>query len=174
MPEPVTSAAPFFGKYRGLVVQNVDPLLRGRLLVSVPEVLGPDPSGWAEACVPLAGAPGSPMGVYVLPPVGAGVWVEFERGDPDLPIWSGCRWGSAADVPPVAAEPGSTSIVLQTPGRSSVVISDGAGGGITITSASGATVVVDDSGIHLANGHGAVVALTGPTVDVNNGALTVT
>jgi len=30
------------------------------------------------------------MGLFALPSVGAGVWIEFEHGDPDYPIWSGC------------------------------------------------------------------------------------
>ena len=45
---------------------------------------------WALPCLPLAG-PG--MGAYLIPEVGAGVWVEFEAGDPSYPIWSGCYWG---------------------------------------------------------------------------------
>ena len=28
----------------------------------------------------------------MLPPVGAAVWVEFEGGDLDYAIWSGCFW----------------------------------------------------------------------------------
>ena len=41
-------------------------------------------------CVPYAG---SGVGFFAVPPVGANVWVEFEGGDPDYPIWSGCFWG---------------------------------------------------------------------------------
>ena len=83
----------FYGKYRGTVVNNIDPLLRGRLLLEVPDVTSLSPTSWAEPCVPLAGPTGPPMGVYMVPPIGAGVWVEFERGDPSKPIWVGCRWG---------------------------------------------------------------------------------
>ena len=46
-------------------------------------------------CAPFAG---SGVGFFALPPVGANVWVEFEGGDPDYPIWSGCFWG-AGEVP---------------------------------------------------------------------------
>jgi hypothetical protein len=80
---------PFFGKYRGSVVDNVDPLRLGRLSVRVPDVFG-DNLGWALPCVPFAG-PG--VGFLALPPVGANVWVEFEAGDPDYPVWAGCFWG---------------------------------------------------------------------------------
>ena len=75
-----TSPQRFYGKYRGTVINNVDPMQLGRLLVTVPDVLGAGvPSSWAEPCVPLAGPTVPPMGVYLVPPIGAGVWIEFER-----------------------------------------------------------------------------------------------
>src|SRR5262245_7732109 len=116
----------YFGKYRGTVINNIDPEMRGRLLLLVPDVLGPLPSTWAEPCVPLAGPTGPPMGSYFVPPIGAGIWVEFEQGDVNHPIWVGCRFGSAADVPPLAFAglPVSPNIVLQTAGQNTLVISD--------------------------------------------------
>jgi len=173
----MTAARTFYGKYRGTVVNNIDPMLRGRLLVMVPDVLGPVPSSWAEPCVPLAGPTGPPMGTYFVPPIGAGVWVEFERGDPSRPIWVGCRWGAPSDVPPLAHAglPVSPNIVLQTAGQNSLVISDlpGPTGGIMLKSATGATLIVNDTGIYIQNGKGASITMTGPTVDINLGALTV-
>jgi Type VI secretion system/phage-baseplate injector OB domain len=85
----------FFGKYRGIVVNNIDPLQIGRLQALVPEVLGQIPSGWASPCVPYAGT-GS--GLYAIPPLGAGVWIEFEAGDTSRPIWVGAWW-AAGEVP---------------------------------------------------------------------------
>ena len=168
----------FWGKYRGTVINNIDPKLEGRLLVQVPDVLGPTPSSWAVPCVPLAGPTGPQMGAYFVPPVGAGVWVEFEQGDPGYPIWVGCRWGSAADVPALAHAglPVSPNIVLQTTGQNSFVISDlpGPTGGIMLKSATGATIIVNDTGIYIQNGKGASLIMTGPTVTINNGALVIT
>ena len=80
----------FFGKYRATVVDNEDPQQLGRLTARVPEVLGDVNSGWALPCVPYAG---DGEGFYTVPPVGAGVWIEFEAGDPSRPIWNGCWWG---------------------------------------------------------------------------------
>jgi hypothetical protein len=91
MPEP------FFGKYRGKVEQNIDPLNQGRLQVSCPAALGTGKLSWAMPCVPYGG-PG--VGFFSMPPKGASVWVEFERGDPDWPIWSGCFWDQG-ELPPV-------------------------------------------------------------------------
>jgi uncharacterized protein involved in type VI secretion and phage assembly len=169
---------PFWGKYRGTVINNIDPELRGRLQISVPDVLNLVPSTWAEPCTPLAGPPGPGMGVYMVPPIGAGVWVEFERGDPNFPIWVGCRWGSQSDIPPLARAglPVSPNIVLQTMGQHSLVISDlpGPTGGLMLKSATGASIIVNDTGIYIQNGRGASLIMTGPTVTVNNGALVVT
>ncbi|HEY6907858.1 MAG TPA: phage baseplate assembly protein V [Myxococcales bacterium] len=173
-----TSGGRFYGKYRGTVINNVDPKQMGRLLVEVPDVLGLAPSSWAVPCVPLAGPTGAPMGAWLVPPIGAGVWIEFEQGEPEYPIWVGCRWGGATDVPPLArlGLPISPSIVLQTAGQHAVAISDvpGPTGGIMLKSATGAMVVVNDVGIIIQNGKGASITLTGPTVTVNQGALVVT
>jgi len=79
----------FWGKYRGTVVDNEDPLALGRLQVAVPAVLGEVMSAWAMPCVPYAGPQ---VGFYMMPPIGAGVWVEFEGGDLDYPVWAGCYW----------------------------------------------------------------------------------
>jgi hypothetical protein len=81
----------FFGKFRGLVTDNQDPLSLGRIKASVPEVLVDVDTGWA---VPAAPYSGEGVGVYTVPAVGAGVWIEFEAGDVSRPIWTGCWWGT--------------------------------------------------------------------------------
>ena len=168
---------PALGKFRGTVINNVDPMLIGRLLVQVPDVHGPGISSWAMPCVPVAGINN---GFMAVPIPGSGVWVEFEQGDPDYPIWVGCFWGSAAETPVLAktAPAPTPSITMQTPLKNGMVISDGLGpmgvGGIVIQSATGATLAVTDPGIFINNGKGAQISMVGPTVDVNLGALTVT
>jgi uncharacterized protein involved in type VI secretion and phage assembly len=165
----------YYGKYRGLVLNNVDPLQKGRLMVQVPDVLGLTTSSWAMPCVPMAGIQ---MGVFVVPVVGAGVWVEFEGGNPDYPIWTGGFWGSAAEVPALALAgiPASPNIVLQTMGQNTIVVSDlpGPTGGIMLKSTTGATLIVNDTGIYIQNGKGASLIMAGPTVTINNGALVIT
>jgi hypothetical protein len=168
----------FYGKYRGTVINNVDPDMTGRLLVEVPDVLSLAPASWAVPCVPLAGPTGPSMGVYLVPPIGAGVWVEFEQGDPDHPIWVGCRWGQAGDVPTLAQAglPVSPSIVLQTMMQNSLIISDvpGPTGGIMLKCNSGAMILVNNVGITITNGQGATIMMTGPSITMNEGALMVT
>lgn len=166
---------PYWGKYRGVVLNNLDPLQIGRLLVQAPDVAGLIPLTWAMPCVPVAGIQ---QGMMALPTIGSGVWVEFEHGDADYPIWSGCFWGSAAEVPALAraTPPAVPAITLQTPLQNGLTISDlpGPTGGIMLKSATGATIVVNDLGITIQNGKGASIVMTGPTVTVNAGALAVT
>jgi uncharacterized protein involved in type VI secretion and phage assembly len=164
----------FYGKYRGTVLDNIDPLQTGRLLVQVPDVGGELPSTWALPCLPFAG-PGS--GFYAVPPIGSIVWVEFEQGDPDYPVWTGCFWGSSAEVPALALAgvPGVQQVVIQTVTGNILMVSDtpGPAGGILLT-VGDAAISVSDAGIIIDNGQGATIALTGPTVTVNEGALEVT
>jgi len=85
---PVTRA--FYGKYRGQVTDNKDPLMLGRLRARVPAIFGDEESAWALPSVPYAG---KGVGFFFIPPIGANVWIEFEAGNIDYPIWSGCFWG---------------------------------------------------------------------------------
>jgi uncharacterized protein involved in type VI secretion and phage assembly len=164
----------YYGKYRGMVMNNIDPLQQGRLQVQVPDVSGLAPASWAMPCAPIAGIQN---GMFALPLIGSGVWVEFEQGSPEYPIWVGCFWGSAAEVPALAraTPPALSAITFQTPLQNGLTISDlpGPTGGIMLKSATGAALIVNDTGIYISNGKGAMITLLGPAVDVNNGALTV-
>lgn len=93
-----------YGKHRGTVYNNVDPTSQGRIMAMVPEIFGAAPSGWAMPCVPLAGIT---SGFYAIPPIGSGVWIEFEGGNVSRPIWVGGFWGApeAPFVPPTPAPP---------------------------------------------------------------------
>lgn len=161
----------FYGKYRGIVSDIQDPLMTGRVKATVPDVLGDRESGWAMPCVPFAG---SGMGMIVLPKVGAGVWIEFENGDPDYPIWSGCWWGSVADVPSDAIVPPYKKTMLVTEGGHKITMDDTPGvGGITLETSSGQKIVLSATGVEIDNGMGGKISMTGPQVSVNDGALEV-
>ena len=170
----MTEPTRFYGKYRGMVLNNIDPMQQGRLQVQVPDVAGLIPTSWAMPCVPVAGIQN---GMFALPMIGSGVWVEFEAGNPEYPVWTGCFWCSAAEVPAMAllTPPVMQAITLQTPLQNGITISDlpGPTGGIMLKSATGATLIVNDTGIYIQNGKGAAITLIGPTVTINNGALTV-
>jgi uncharacterized protein involved in type VI secretion and phage assembly len=165
----------FYGKYRGMVLNNIDPMQMGRLQVQVPDVAGLVPCSWAMPCVPIAGIQN---GMFALPIIGSGVWVEFEQGNPEQPIWVGCFYGSAAEVPALArlTPPVLPAITMQTPLQNGLTISDlpGPTGGIMLKSTTGATLIVNDTGIYIQNGKGASIVMVGPAVTINAGALVVT
>ena len=160
----------YYGKYRGTVALNVDPEQRGRIQAFVPDVFGLVPSSWAMPCLPIAG---KQSGVYVVPQIGSGVWIEFEQGDPDYPIWTGCFWGLVAEVPALAlaGNPASPSIVMQTALQNTIVISDlpPPTGGIMLKSGA-STIIVGTDGIKIT---APKIEINGVTI-INQGALTVT
>lgn len=172
------SVQKFYGKYRGTVVNNIDPQGIGRIMASVPAVSLLLPTSWCLPCFPVAG---KLMGISAIPQIGAGVWIEFEGGDPDYPIWTGCFWGLRAEVPSDMTLPGPSnnpatpSIVLQTTLMNKIVVSDvpGPTGGIILRIATGASITINTLGITISNGAGATITLIGKTVDINQGALTV-
>lgn len=165
--------APFFGKYRGKVENNIDPMMLGKIQVSVPAVLGDGSLSWAMPCVPFAG---SGVGFFMIPPVGANVWVEFEGGDIDYPIWSGCFWG-VGETPATPAIPQMKIIKMDT---ISLTLSELPGvGGVTLevsppSVALPLKMTFDAQGIKLDAGPLGVVELTPAGVKINSGALEVT
>lgn len=166
----------YYGKYRGTVTNNVDPENRGRIQAIVPDVQGFVPTTFAMPCLPVAGK-GS--GAFFLPEIGSGVWIEFEQGNPDFPIWTGCFWGVTAELPEmgIASVPATPNMVLQTIGRNSVTIMGTPAGGITlcagpIASPTSPRIMITSASIILTNGTAEII-LAGNSVTINKGALTI-
>ncbi|MGE5692394.1 MAG: phage baseplate assembly protein V [Candidatus Zixiibacteriota bacterium] len=162
---PKKESARFCCKHRGVVVDNVDPLQIGRLRVNVPSVLETEEL-FAQPAVPYAGPD---TGFFFLPPVGANVWVEFEGGDKERPIWSGCFWG-AGELPDEADFPEKK--VLKTESFI-LVIDDRASGGSCTLKVGQMRFVFENQTVEIDNGLGAIVRLAGPKVSVNNDILEV-
>jgi len=162
----------YFGKYRGQVANNIDPLQLGRLQVSAAAVLGQGSLSWAMPCVPFAG---DGVGLFMIPPVGANVWVEFEGGNPDYPIWSGCFWGEGETEALQAALPlikvikvdGITLTLSEVPGAGGLTI-DVEPPGVAVP----LKLAFDSSGITMSVGS-AKIELTPASVSINDGALQV-
>lgn len=159
---------PFFGKYRGKVADNRDPQNLGRIKVRVPSVLGDDADSWAMPCVPYAG---NKVGLFALPPKDANVWVEFEGGDPDHPIWSGCFWGSD-EVP---AEPAEEKVKILKTDAITLTLDDSSGFTLEVgppVSRTPLTLVFNSSGIEIKNSSSSI-KMEQMKVTINNGALEV-
>jgi len=158
------SRSRFYGKYRGVVTDNHDPLMQGRLRARVPAVFGDQETGWALPCTPYGG---KDVGFFFIPPVGSNVWIEFEGGSTEVPIWSGCFWGPE-EAPAVTPE----VKVIKT-GFATMIVKDLPGAGeITIECTTGSKIVMNTSGIQLVDG-AASVKLTPAAVSINDGALEV-
>lgn len=160
------------GKYRGTVINNVDPLGESRILVTVPDVsLTP---AWATPAHQVAGIQ---MGSVSVPPIGSGVWIEYEHGDPDRPVWAGSWFGSAAEPPSLTRQvpPGVGAVVIQTTTQNGLLITDAPGpqGGLRLQSRSLAFISITEEGIRLQNGSASIL-ITPTSVVINNGALTIT
>lgn len=157
----------FFGKHRGRVENNIDPLLMGRLQVSAPTVWGSGALSWAMPCVPFAGPQ---VGFFFLPPTGANVWIEFEGGDPDYPVWTGGFWG-VGECPAAPPAPGFN--VLKTAGFTlSVTDVVPAAPLVTIETATGAKISFGPTGIEVKTAAG-LVAIEGTQITLNRDALVV-
>lgn len=166
----MTERQRFYGKYRGTVVDINDLHKLGRIRAIVPGVTGEIPCSWALPCVPFAG---TQLGLVALPAVGSNVWIEFEAGDIDHPVWTGCFWLTGADMPKQAPQPGpQASATLQTPGQAAVILSDDPAQGITLRTAAGAMIQLNSQGVTITNGT-ATIKLAGNSVDINQGALKV-
>ena len=161
-----------YGKHRGKVTANLDPLSRGRVLVNVPSVMG-TASNWALPAVPFTGVQ---AGFYVVPPVQANVWVEFEEGDKDRPIWCGGFWDTGT-VPTAALTPSApvAHVLIQTTNQNVIHVCDGplppllTAGGIVLSSGK-STITIGPDGVKITAPR---IELKGLTI-VNDGALTVT
>lgn len=150
-----------FGKYRGVVTNNFDPELRGRIMAYVPHVPG-GLTNWALPCAPFAGPD---MGLWAIPPIGGNVWIEFEGGDPTHPIWSGGFWEIGEFPAPLAFNPVAPHLVFMlktafgtlaindTPGTGGVtlqVITPAVAIPITMTfTSTGATINIGSSTLQL-------------------------
>ncbi|MFO0614275.1 MAG: phage baseplate assembly protein V [Polyangiaceae bacterium] len=150
-----------FGKYRGQVTNNLDPMGQARLQVSVAHFPGLK-LGWALPCLPWAG---NGVGFYAVPPVGANVWVEFEGGDLKHPIWTGCFWDGPQVVPGGLPPQKPLKKILKTQYLNVELDDTPSTGGITVTALPPAVrtplnIKMDAAGILLDVNSIAKVALT--------------
>lgn len=74
----------YYGVYRAIVTDNNDPDKKCRLKITVPQIYGGEHNYWA---LPKGIYSGSNMGFVAIPKIGDSVWVQFENGDAQFPIW---------------------------------------------------------------------------------------
>lgn len=159
-------AGRFYGKYRGIVTEVDDPRGLARIKARVPEVLQDGETGWALPCAPYAG---KGIGLFMMPPPGTGVWIEFEAGDVSRPVWTGCWWGD--NEIPDAAKP-EAKIIKTSSGHTIRLVDWEQDARLEIFDANGGKIVMDKSGVEIQKGS-RKVKLTDGMVSINDGALEV-
>lgn len=137
MPSQATKTR-FHGKHRGIVADNDDPLMLARIRAEVPGVLGDVTSGWALPCLPYTG---DGVGLHLVPPVGAGVWIEFEAGDPDYPIWTGGWWGAGQPPAEETSKPARSALKILRSEQGLVVALDDDDQTIAVTDGDGRNLI---------------------------------
>jgi phage baseplate assembly protein gpV len=153
----------YYGKYRGQVTDNSDPNNLGRLRAKVPRLMGDTETGWALPAFPYGGA--SEQGFFVVPDVGAGVWIEFEEGNLSYPIWTG-TWYSSGSIPE-SAQPAQK--VLKTKSGHKIVLDDD-GGTLTITDSNGNSIAMDSSEVKISVGNATKIVIEAPAIELVEGA----
>jgi phage baseplate assembly protein gpV len=94
-------ATSYFGKYRGIVTNVDDPNNQCRIKARVDGLLNGQETGWALPVAPFAG---DGHGMVMLPAIGSGVWIEFEAGRLENPLWSGAWWAGGQRPDPQGAK----------------------------------------------------------------------
>jgi len=108
----------YFGKYAGIVKDNRDDAMIGRIQVAVPAIFPPDELVVARAALPF--------GFYFVPENGANVWIEFEGGDTGLPLWTGLQYVPGEWAAEAKADPPEVR-VIKTPAGHRIVFRNKAG-----------------------------------------------
>jgi len=160
------SGPPFYGKYRATVTDNNDKQHLGRIRAKVTDIFGKNTSGWALPSSPYAG---KDVGLFLIPPIDACVWMEFEHGDPEYPIWSGCFW-APGETPVQQNEPADIKI-LKTKIGTLTMDDNGESGGVTIETTAGLKIVINKKYIEIDTGKEGKIKLSGPKVSINGTAL---
>ena len=106
-----------WGKYRGAVVDNADPKKMARLTLRLINLFGGEyVTGWAMPCLPYGGEQN--QGMLFVPEKDSQVWVEFEEGNIDYPVWVGCYWSEnddGSEIPKPNELDGTESSNVQDP-----------------------------------------------------------
>lgn len=180
----------YYGKFRGFVTDNADPEQRARIKVRVPSVFGQQETFWALPCLPFGGL--ADQGLFMVPEVGAQVWVEFEEGNQDRPIWTGVFWQPSEAVPDEAQKESPTTRLLKTPSGHVLQFDDESGaekfrlahpqgselnidekGTVALTDANGSKLVMDVDGNSItledSNGNQLLMDSSGTKVSDANG-----
>jgi len=149
---------------RAVVTDNQDLTTQGRVQLRIPTMPGLEP--WAAVCAPFAG---DGHGMVMLPAVGSGVWIEFEAGNIDNPIWTGGWWASGQRPAPEGA---TVRIIVSEHGHK--LIFDDDADEVKIVHGTGLSPTITLTGTDITLTCGACeIKLTNESISLNNGQIKV-
>jgi hypothetical protein len=154
----------YFGKYRGIVTDVGDPNNQCRIRATVPAVLGEQECAWAMPASPFAG---EGHGMVLLPKVGSGVWIEFEAGRLDNPIWSGAWWSNGQRPDP---QGDAVRVIVSEKGHKFIL--DDEADEVKLLHGSGPSITMSGSEIVLTCG-ACEIKITNDNISLNNGLIKV-
>lgn len=143
----------YYGKYSGAVTQiDKDPDNMGRISVTVPTIFGDGIEVVARPCLPY--------GHFFIPAVGTQVWVEFEAGDINYPIWVGTWYPKDSTPQPAAISPPENRVIQTASGHTIEIMDKDGEEKITIKHKANSFISIDKKGtILLANQKGSYIEL---------------
>lgn len=140
----------YYGTYRAFVVDNNDPEERGRLKLKIPTIHGDQVHDyWA---FPKGQYAGNGYGFLMLPKIGDAVYVVFENGDSEHPLWEH-GWWAKNEMMDIDSYP--DDFVLHTHANHRVELNN-KGNNIRIKLSEGSVIEVNDFGISLIRNGGKV------------------
>lgn len=154
----------YHGKYRGLVTDVADPDNRCRIKARVPGLLDDQETGWAMPVLPFAG---DGHGMVMLPSVGSGVWIEFEAGRLDLPLWCGGWFANGQRTDPQGEK---VRVIVSETGHRFVLDDDA--GEVIVKHSGGAEIKLTASGIELSF-QACKIEISATAISLNNGLIKV-
>jgi hypothetical protein len=157
-------ATSYFGKYRGIVTSVNDPNNQCRIKARVEGLLNGEETGWALPVAPFAG---NGHGMVMLPAVGSGVWIEFEAGQLNAPLWSGAWWAEGQRPDPQGAK---VRVIVSEKGHKVILDDEKNELKLVHGSSSGPEITLSDNEIVLTCG-ACEIKISNDNISLNNGQI---
>jgi uncharacterized protein involved in type VI secretion and phage assembly len=132
-----------YGVVIGIVTNNKDPNLLGRVKLKFPWRDSSDESSWARVATLMTG---NDRGTYFLPEVGDEVLVSFDHGDITQPYVIGALWNGKDKPPEKNADGKNNTRMIKSRSGHKIIFSDEQQlEKVAIQTKSGHQIVLDDS-----------------------------
>lgn len=136
------------GFFRGLVLDNIDPLKLGRIKVNILKLfenIEAENLPWAVPAMPVTSGSGADFGYLAIPEIGSFVWCFFEEGDLYQPVYFSEALSAVHGIPSEVEINYPYRKVLKTKNGILVIIDD-QDKEVIVTNPSGSSITMDKDG----------------------------